>query len=229
MKPYKMIFGAIAAFDLAYVCFACVEDCCTRLYSRWKKKNGIAANDDLDFHDEDTDFSLAPPLCVDAIRMVSSLHIQELVEERIFPQAQGLVDALDEADRKAAVLLLTSCIRYLDEAAPQEEKNFPTLLELLNVSEANPNPEYKDVVEIMLEQSASGKNPLPLYYTDYQEYKIIRAHKERVINVCRVMVSGIIRKLYGDYYDLHVESLCKAVSDRLEDAEDKAFFCREVE
>lgn len=229
MKPYKMIFGAIAAFDLAYICVACVEDCCTRLHSRWKKKTGTADNDDLDFIDEDADFSLAPPLCVDAIRMVSPFHIRELVEERIFPQAQGLVDALDEADRKAAVLLLTSCIRYLDEEAPQEEKNFPMLLELLNASEANPDPEYQDAVEIMLKQSASGKNPLPLYYTDYQEYKIIRVHKERVINVCRVMVSGIIRKLYGNYYDMHVESLRKAVSDQLEDAEDESFSCGEVE
>ena len=163
MKPYKMIFGAIAAFDLAYVCFACVEDCCSRLHSRWKKKNGTADTDDLDYFNEDADFSLAPPLCVDAIRMAAPSYIRELVEDRIFSEGKSLVDALDKADRNAAVLLLTSYIRYLDAEAPLEEKNFPTLLELLNASEANSDPEYKDVVEIILEQSASDKNPLPLY------------------------------------------------------------------
>ena len=38
MKRYQMILGAIAAFDLAYVAFACAEDCCSRLHSRWKKE-----------------------------------------------------------------------------------------------------------------------------------------------------------------------------------------------
>lgn len=229
MKPYKMIFGAIAAFDLAYVCFACVEDCCLRLHNRWKKKNGPADNDDLDYFNEDTDFSLAPPLCVDAIRMAAPSYIRELVEERIFSEGKSLVDALDKADRNAAILLLTSYIRYLDAEAPLEEKNFPTLLELLNASEANSDPEYKDVVEIMLEQSASGKHPLPLYYTEYQEFKITCAHKERVISACRTIVSGIIRKLYGDYYNLNIEALCKRVSDQLADAEDAAFWDKEVE
>lgn len=229
MKPYKMILGAIAAFDLTYLCFACVEDCYSRLHSRWKKKHGT--DDDLDFLnlDEDEDYSFAPPLCVDAIRMVSPFHIRELVEDRIFPEGKSLVDALNEADREAAALLLTSYIRYLDEEAPQEEKNFPTLLELLNASEVRPDPEYVNAVDILLEQSVSGKNPLPLYYTEYQEYKITCAHKERVVNACRAMVSGIIRKLYGDYYDMHVEQLCKTVPDRLADAADDALWDEEVE
>lgn len=229
MKPYKMIFGAIAAFDLAYVCFACVEDCCSRLHNRWKKKNGTADTDDLDYFNEDTDFSLAPPLCADAIRMAAPSYIRELVEDRIFSEGKSLVDALDKADRNAAVLLLTSYIRYLDAEAPLEEKNFPTLLELLNASEADSDPEYKDVVEIMLEQSTSGKNPLPLYYTEYQEFKITCTHKERVISACRTIVSGIIRKLYGEYYNLNIEALCKTVSDQLADAEDAAFWDAEVE
>lgn len=232
MKSYKMILGAIAAFDLAYLGFVCAEDCYSRLRSRWKKKHGTDDTNDLDFLnlDEDEDFSLAPPLCVDAIRMVSPSLIRELVEDRIIPEGNALVDALEEADRDAAVLLLTSYIRYLDAEAPQEEKNFPTLLELLNASEVRPDPEYVNAADILLEQSASGKNPLPLYYTEYQEYKLTCVHKQRVVNACRIMVSGIIRKLYGDYYDLHVEELLgKTLSDRLADAEDTAFFDEEVE
>lgn len=230
MKSYKMILGAIAAFDLAYLGFICAEDCYSRLRSCWKKKHGTDDTDDLEFfEEEEEDLSLAPPLCVDAIRMVYPSFIRNLVEDRIIPEGKVLVDALEEADRDAAVLLLTAYIRYLDAEAPQEEKNFPTLLEILNASEVRPDPEYVNAVDIMLEQSASGKNPLPLYYTEYQEYKITCAHKERVVNACRVMVSGIIRKLYGDYYDMHVEQLCKTVPDRLADAADDALWDGEVE
>lgn len=231
MKSYKMILGAIAAFDLAYLGFVCAEDCYSRLRNRWKKKHDTADTDDLEFFEEDEeDLSLAPPLCVDAIRMIYPSFIRELVEDRIIPEGKALVDSLDEADREAAVLLLTAYIHYLDAEAPQEEKNFPTLLELLNASEVRPDPEYVNAVDIMLEQSASGKNPLPLYYTEYQEYKLTCAHKQRVVNACRVMISGIIRKLYGDDYDLHVEELLgKTLSDRLADAEDAALWDEEVE
>ena len=218
MKRYQMILGAIAAFDLAYVAFACAEDCCLRLHSRWKKKHGVT-DDALEFFsaEDDPDYSPAPPLCVDAIRMVSPFHIRDLVVDRMFPEGKSLVDALDEADREAAVLLLTAYIRYLDEEAPQEEKNFPTLLELLNASEVRPDPEYENAVDILMQESASGENPLPQYFADYQEYKITCVHKERVVSVCRVLVSGIIRKLYGAYYDMHVDGLSKTVSDWLED------------
>lgn len=220
MKRYQMILGAIAAFDLAYVAFACAEDCCSRLHSRWKKKHGVADEEELEFFnaEDDPDYSPAPPLCVDAIRMVSPFHIRDLVVDRIFPEGKSLVDALDEADREAAVLLLTAYIRYLDEEAPQEEKNFPTLLELLNASEVRPDPEYENAVDILMHESASGENPLPQYFADYQEYKITCIHKERVVNACRVLVSGIIRKLYGAYYDMHVDGLNKTVSDWLDDA-----------
>ena len=219
MKRYQMILGAIAAFDLAYVAFACAEDCCLRLHSRWKKKHGVT-DDALEFFsaEDDPDYSPAPPLCVDAIRMVSPFHIRDLVVDRMFPEGKSLVDALDEADREAAVLLLTAYIRYLDEEAPQEEKNFPTLLELLNASEVRPDPEYENAVDILMQESASGENPLPQYFADYQEYKITCVHKERVVSVCRVLVSGIIRKLYGAYYDMHVDGLSKTVSDWLDDA-----------
>ena len=220
MKRYQMILGAIAAFDLAYVAFACAEDCCLRLHSRWKKKHGTADEEELEFFnaDDDPDYSPAPPLCVDAIRMVSPFHIRDLVVDRLLPEGKSLVDALDEADREAAVLLLTAYIRYLDEEAPQEEKNFPTLLELLNASEVRPDPEYENAVDILMQESASGENPLPQYFADYQEYKITCIHKERVVTACRVLVSGIIRKLYGSYYDMHVDGLNKTVSDWLDDA-----------
>lgn len=220
MKRYQMILGAIAAFDLAYVAFACAEDCCSRLHSRWKKKHGVADEEELEFFnaDDDPDYSPAPPLCVDAIRMVSPFHIRDLVVDRILPEGKSLVDALGEADREAAVLLLTAYIRYLDEEAPQEEKNFPTLLELLNASEVRPDPEYENAVDILMQESASGENPLPQYFADYQEYKITCVHKARVVSACRVLVSGIIRKLYGAYYDMHVDGLSKTVSDWLDDA-----------
>ena len=81
----------------------------------------------------------------------------------------------------------------------------------------------------MMEEDARDRNPLPQYYADYQEYRLICIHKERVINTCRVIVSGIIRKLYGDYYDMHVEEVLKTVSDRLAVAKDDALFYEEVE
>ena len=49
MKRYQMILGAIAAFDLAYVAFACAEDCCSRLHSRWKKKHGVTDEEEPEF------------------------------------------------------------------------------------------------------------------------------------------------------------------------------------
>ncbi len=87
MKRYQMILGAIVAFDLAYVAFACAEDCCSRLHSRWKKKHGVTDEEEPEFFnaDDDPDYSPAPPLCVDAIRMVSPFHIRDLVVDRIFP------------------------------------------------------------------------------------------------------------------------------------------------
>lgn len=228
MKPYKMILGAIAAFDLTYLCFACVEDCYSRLHSRWKKKHGT--DDDLDFLnlDEDEDFSLAPPLCVDAIRMVSPFHIRELVEDRILPQAEDLMNTLEEAERESAVLLLTSYISFLVQKAPAEEQNFPMLLELLNASKVYRDSEIKNAIDLLMEEDAGDSNPFPKHYADYQRYKITCAHKELVVSTCRVMISDIIKNLYGNHYDWSIESVLKPMADRLEDAKEE-FFDQEVE
>ena len=231
MKRYQMILGAIAAFDLAYVAFACAEDCCSRLHSRWKKKHGVADEEELEFFnaEDDPDYSPAPPLCVDAIRMVSPFHIRDLVVDRIFPEGKSMVDALGGLDRDGAKLLLSSYIGFLVQKAPEEEQNFPMLLELLNASKVYDDPDSKNAVDLMMEEDARDRNPLPQYYADYQEYRLICIHKERVINTCRVIVSDIIRKLYGDYYDMHVEEVLKTVSDRLAVAKDDALFYEEVE
>lgn len=140
-----------------------------------------------------------------------------------------MVDALGGLDRDGAKLLLSSYIGFLVQKAPEEEQNFPMLLELLNASKVYDDPDSKNAVDLMMEEDARDRNPLPQYYADYQEYRLICIHKERVINTCRVIVSGIIRKLYGDYYDMHVEEVLKTVSDRLAVAKDDALFYEEVE
>ena len=130
---------------------------------------------------------------------------------------------------KAERLLYCALIGYIWYEAPEEEQNFPMLLELLNASKVYDDPDSKNAVDLMMEEDVRDRNPLPQYYADYQEYRLICIHKERVINTCRVIVSGIIRKLYGDYYDMHVEGMLKTVSDRLAVAKDDALFYEEVE
>ena len=111
--------------------------------------------------DDDPDYSPAPPLCVDAIRMVSPFHIRDLVVDRIFPEWKSMVDALGGLDRDAAKLLLASYIGFLVQKAPEEEQNFPMLLELLNASKVYDDPDSKNAVDLMMEEDVRDRNPLP--------------------------------------------------------------------
>ncbi len=73
---------------------------------------------------------------------------------------------------KAEKLLLTSLIAYIHYAAPEEEQNFATLLEFLNVMEVREDDEeYQNPVDIMFEKLGE-QQPNHFAVRQYRLYKL---------------------------------------------------------
>ena len=73
---------------------------------------------------------------------------------------------------KAEKLLLTSLIAYIHYEAPEEEQNFATLLEFLNVMEVREDDEeYQNPVDIMFEKLGE-RHPNHFAVRQYRLYKL---------------------------------------------------------
>lgn len=193
-------------FDVVYFFLYAGYDLCTTIYAKITKKKKPDPYDfeiiEGDESDSGHDFSLAPPLCIDAIRMVYGKYSRDLVVDRIFPESREIVEQLSEQDKESVTLLLSSYIRYLNRKAPKYEQNFTMLMEMLKYSDADSDPEHKDAVELVMEDKILDSAFLPDYYMDYQKYKLTCKNKAHIITICKVLILNVLKKLYGEHYSV---------------------------
>lgn len=199
MNIVKYIFAAMVIFDAVYFFLYAGYDLCTTIYGKITKKKKPDPLE-YDFELEDEDFCLAPPLCVDSIRMVYGSRCKELVTERILPLSKEITEQLNEEDKNSVILLLSSYIRYLNVHAPKYEQNFSMVMEMLNASKASYDPEVRDPIDILMDDSLSDVARMPTYYLDYQKYRLTCENKAHILTVCKVLILTVLKKLYGEYY-----------------------------
>lgn len=208
MNIVKYIFAVVVIFDVVYFFLYAGYDLCTTIYAKiTKKKKPDPLDYDFEIMEDDKsdsehDFSLAPPLCIDAIRMVYGKYSRDLVVDRIFPESKEIIEQLSEQDKESVILLLSAYIRYLNRKAPVYEQNFSMLMEMLKYSEADSDPEHKDAVELLMEDKILDSTFMPDYYLDYQKYKLTCKNKAHIITVCKVLVLTVLKKLYGEHYSV---------------------------
>lgn len=222
MNIVKYIFAVVVIFDVVYFFLYASYDLCTTIHAKITKKKKPAPYDfeimEEDESDSDHDFSLAPPLCIDAIRMVYGKYSRDLVVDRIFPESREIIEQLSEQDKESVILLLSSYIRYLNRKAPKYEQNFTMLMEMLKYSDADSDPEHKDAVELVMEDKILDSAFLPDYYMDYQKYKLTCKNKAHIITICKVLILNVLKKLYGEHYSVTDElSPVEPIEPRLAD------------
>ena len=212
----KYIFAAMVIFDVVCIFITFGSDLCSTVYRKITKKKKTDTPDyEFEFDEPDEPFSIAPPLCVDSVRMVYSGNCRELVADRILPVEKDISAQLNEQDKESVILLLSSYINYLNREAPQHERTFTMVMELLKHSEPVYDMEDKDVVERVMEESAYKTAMMPDYYLDFQKYKYSCKNKEYIIRIAKVLILAVLRKLFGDTYASFDEGLRGMTVDEL--------------
>ncbi|MBQ6999740.1 MAG: hypothetical protein IJN67_01680 [Oscillospiraceae bacterium] len=199
MNILKTMFMVMVVFDVVYFFLYFGHDLCSTIYTKiTKKKKPDTLNFEIDVEDEE--FSLAPPLCVDSIRLVYGSRCKDLVTDRILPLSKEISEQLNEEDKTFVILLLSSCFRYLNLHAPKHEQNFSMVMEMLNAAQAIFDPEARDPLDMLMEDSLSDRFNMPAYYLDYQKYRFACKNKAHILTVCKVLILAVLKKLYGEYY-----------------------------
>lgn len=215
MNILKIIFAVMLIFDVTYMFIYFGSELFTTIrYKLRKKKKTETVVDDYTFDDDDedevdeddeydeyeVDYSTAPPLCIDSIRLVHSYDVKELITDRIFPLSGDVVDQLSEKDKEQVIRLLSASIMYLHDEAPTYEQNFTVVMELLNASTATYDLENRDPVDRLMDDCLAIKRSVPNYYLDYQKYRITCENKAHILLVCKVLVLTVLKKLYVEWY-----------------------------
>ena len=116
---------------------------------------------------------------------------------------QVLVNSLRLA---ALTTLFCALIGYLKEEAPMDEQSFPMVMEMLNYAEGAKEDGDKDVIDILMEETAARTHLREEYFSDYRRYQLMQVNKERVLLACRVIINDLLGKLYR--YDYNVGYDC---------------------
>lgn len=216
MKYLVLFVKIITVFDLCCLAVYLGGDMVSALLGRLKKKK--PSTDVFEFYEDSGD----APLSVDSIRMAFQSEIPDLVREKILPQAKETLDALTEAEKTAASLLLRAYIGYIRQEGLLDEQNFPLLMELLKYTEATPEGTL-DIPGMMLTEAAEKSCQKEDYFSDYRRYRLMQVDKERVILACQVIINDLIGRLYRyDYrfgYDFDLaedRSLTKRLHEKQE-------------
>ena len=220
MMILKYAFAVMVIFDVIYLFFFFGGELCTAIYQKITKKKRSGTPDfAYDLEEPDEPFSIAPPLCVDSVRMVYSGNCRELVTDRILPVVKEISEQLNEQDKESVILLLSSYINFLNRAAPTHEQTFTMVMELLKNSEPVYDMEDKDVVERVMEENAVNATLMPDYYLDFQKYKYSCKNKAYIIRISKVLIFSVLRKLFGDTYaSIDEEFMGKTIDELLEQA-----------
>lgn len=137
-----------------------------------------------------------PPLSEDVLERLPPECVAAFVERRLFRAEPEIAVALNRNDRYLASLLLSSLIGYLVEDGDKEEKNFPSLLRILDWCDPNCSLEdgRMDLIGKAMRNIQKkggvfdGKRPPSRYFMDYRRFLLICRNKRRVIGICRVIL-----------------------------------------
>lgn len=198
---FKTAFHIMLVFVVVCLFVAFVCELSSSMYSKIKRK---MKKDDTAAESEH-DFSIAPALCIDAIHLVSDYSVQNLIRDRIFRVSNDIAETMSQQDQEMVTLLLSSYILFLKREAPYKEQSFPMLMELLNNSKSYSDTERKDTIEYLFDDYVKKAELLPDYYLDYQRYKLACHNKEHILMLCKVIITNVIRKLYGNHFCLSLE------------------------
>lgn len=130
----------------------------------------------------------------------------ELVCNKLLPSGQETLSALTEPEQTAARFLFCALIGYLKEEAPKDEQSFPMVMEMLNYAEGAKEDGDKDVIDILMEETAARTHLREEYFSDYRRYQLMQVDKTRVLLACRVIINDLLGKLYR--YDYNVGYDC---------------------
>ena len=117
--------------------------------------------------EDDTDTS-KPALSIDAIRHLFRGEVHDFVCNKLLPSGQETLSALTEPEQTAARFLFCALIGYLKEEAPMDEQSFPMVMEMLNYAEGAKEDGDKDVIDILMEETAARTHLREEYFSDYR-------------------------------------------------------------
>ena len=147
-----------------------------------------------------------PALSIDAIRHLFRGEVHDFVCNKLLPSGQETLSALTEPEQTAARFLFCALIGYLKEEAPMDEQSFPMVMEMLNYAEGAKEDGDKDVIDILMEETAARTRQREEYFSDYRRYQLMQVDKARVLLACRVIINDLLGKLYR--YDYNVGYDC---------------------
>ena len=199
MNPFIQF---LIVFDL--ICFGVYfggDIFCTALA---KMRKNPDQKDPYEFEVEDE--PAEPPLSIDAIRHLFRGEVHDFVRNKLLPSGQETLSALTEPEQTAARFLFCALIGYLKEEAPMDEQSFPMVMEMLNYAEGAKEDGDKDVIDILMEETAARTRQREEYFSDYRRYQLMQVDKERVLLACRVIINDLLGKLYR--YDYNVGYDC---------------------
>lgn len=192
----------LIVFDL--ICFGVYfggDIICTAL-AKVRKKPGQKDPYEFEVEDEPAE----PPLSIDAIRHLFRGEVRDFVCNKLLPSGQETLSALTEPEQTAARFLFCALIGYLKEEAPMDEQSFPMVMEMLNYAEGAKEDGDKDVIDILMEETAARTRQREEYFSDYRRYQLMQVDKARVLLACRVIINDLLGKLYR--YDYNVGYDC---------------------
>ena len=140
------------------------------------QKNG--PEDPYEFEVEDE--PAKPALSIDAIRHLFRGEVHDFVRNKLLPCGQETLSTLTEPEQTAARFLFCALIGYLKEEAPMDEQSFPMVMEMLNYAEGAKEDGDKDVIDILMEETAARTRQREEYFSDYRRYQLMQVDKERV-------------------------------------------------
>ena len=79
-------------------------------------------------------------------------------------------------------------------------------MEMLNYAEGAKEDGDKDVIDILMEETAARTRQREEYFSDYRRYQLMQVDKARVLLACRVIINDLLGKLYR--YDYNVGYDC---------------------
>ncbi len=209
MKTLDTIFKATLTFSHAAILCVIGAECIDTLKSRHKRKqeeklkkfleDDLEDDEDEDYSWDDDEFEIepyVPELTSDALQHLKPARISTFVREKMFPEALRTLAHMTMDERYMAEKLLISYIGFILDAAPDTEKDFCVLLELLENSVVPRDSEYPSVTEMVLEDSKKQEGE-SRFYEVYRFFKDVCTDPGFIIHCCSEIVSVIVVKLYG--------------------------------
>ena len=73
-----------------------------------------------------------------------------------------------------------------------EKANIEALFQMLNYAEGAKEDGDKDVIDILMEETAARTHLREEYFSDYRRYQLMQVDKTRVLLACRVIINDLL-------------------------------------